>query len=107
MTIHWTENFSKPATQTGGERLTGAARAVVSQVSQFLAKRRQQRIDRDAFRHLLTLDNEILDDIGVSRADVEWASSLPLTFNASQELERLARGGSPDRPRRERPRGRI
>ena len=53
--------------------------------------RRQRRIDRMAFEHMLALDDAILKDIGVSRADVIWARSLPLSQNAAAELEILAR----------------
>ena len=35
-------------------------------------------------RHIL------LDDIGITRADVRWASGLPLTVNAALELEERA-----------------
>ena len=72
--------------------------SIWSGVSHFLAaiKKRwaehaQRRTDRAAFRHMLTLDDDILDDIGVTRANVEWASQLPLHLSASRELEQLAR----------------
>jgi len=51
--------------------------------------RQHRRTDRDAFNTLLRLDDRALQDIGVSREDVLWASRLPLTFNAAQELEKL------------------
>lgn len=53
---------------------------------------RQRRIDRDAFRRLVTLDDAALRDIGVTRQDVIWAGELPLSQNASLELEKVARG---------------
>ena len=49
----------------------------------------KRRIDRDAFNTLLGLDDRALTDIGVKREDVLWASRLPLSFNAAQELEKL------------------
>lgn len=52
----------------------------------------QRRIDRDAFKTLERLDDGMLQDIGVTRADVTWASQLPLSHNASVELELIARG---------------
>jgi hypothetical protein len=33
------------------------------------------------------LDDYLLHDIGVPRAEVRWASGLPLTVNAALELE--------------------
>ena len=53
--------------------------------------KKQQRIDRDAFRRLVALDDAALKDIGVTRNDVIWASQLPLSQNASLELEKIAR----------------
>jgi uncharacterized protein YjiS (DUF1127 family) len=53
--------------------------------------RQQRRIDREAFEHLLDLDDAILDDIGVTRDDVIRANRLPLSVNASAELEIIAR----------------
>ncbi len=51
----------------------------------------QRRIDRDAFLRLMVLDDAMLKDIGVKREDVIWASQLPLSVNASLELEKIAR----------------
>jgi len=55
------------------------------------ARRRQQMIDRRAYQRMLKLDEHMLRDIGVSRADVEWASALPLGRNAALELQRTKR----------------
>lgn len=52
---------------------------------------KQRRIDRDSFARLQALDDEMLKDIGLTRGDVMWASSLPLSTNASAELEIIAR----------------
>jgi len=51
--------------------------------------KRQQRIDRDAFLNMITLDERMLKDIGIRQEDVHWASSLPLHLNAARELEKL------------------
>ena len=57
-------------------------------------RHRQQRIDRDAFLALLGKEGWVYRDMGVSRADVEWAARLPLHVNAGRELEKLrARSG--------------
>lgn len=45
-----------------------------------------QREARDAFRNTLRLDDHLLDDIGVTRDEVEWAARLPLDENASHAL---------------------
>ena len=52
-------------------------------------RRRQQRIDRDAFLSLLGKEGWVYRDMGVSRANVEWAARLPLHVNAGRELEKL------------------
>jgi uncharacterized protein YjiS (DUF1127 family) len=46
---------------------------------------------RRAVRSLLRLDDHILHDAGTSRADVEWAASLPLSKNAALALDERAR----------------
>jgi uncharacterized protein YjiS (DUF1127 family) len=42
---------------------------------------------RRAVVRLDALDDYLLHDIGVPRAEVRWASGLPLTVNAALELE--------------------
>jgi len=61
-------------------------------IRNYLHTRKMQRIDRDAFRHLASLDESLLKDIGVTREDVEWAMKLPTSQNASDELQQLSRG---------------
>ncbi len=51
----------------------------------------ERRINRAAFDTMLELDDRMLNDIGVSRHDVRWASNLPLSVNAAMELEQIAR----------------
>ncbi len=53
--------------------------------------RRDQRDARDAFLHLLHLDKKRLDDIGVTREEVDWAAKLPLEICASKALHERAR----------------
>ncbi|MYZ48872.1 DUF1127 domain-containing protein [Propylenella binzhouense] len=43
---------------------------------------------RRALAKLTTLDDHILYDIGLTRADVRWAMNLPLGHDAAQELQR-------------------
>ncbi len=56
----------------------------------FKAKAKQRR-DRAAFQHLLSLEPEILKDIGVTRNDVVWANNLPLNVNAAKALAKETR----------------
>ena len=60
------------------------------QFSNYLARRRQLRQDRDAFNAMLSLDDVLLKDSGVNRDNVHWASKLPLEVNAADELRRLS-----------------
>lgn len=53
---------------------------------------RQQRENRDAFSHLLKLDDTLLQDIGVTRAEVERAARLPLSHDAAQSLYNATHG---------------
>jgi len=43
---------------------------------------------RRRFKRVLDLEDRLLDDIGVNRAEVEWAARLPLGVNAAEELHR-------------------
>ena len=57
----------------------------------YLKTRRQHVTNRLAFKSLLSLEANILHDIGVTREDVIWASKLPLSKNAAVELEKISR----------------
>lgn len=59
-------------------------------ILQQFERRREQRESRDAFMHLLKLDDTLLQDIGVTRADVERAAKLPLAEDASKVLYEAA-----------------
>ena len=45
---------------------------------------------RRKLQRLQDLDDHILDDIGVTRAEVEFATRLPFTHDAATELRRLS-----------------
>ncbi len=45
---------------------------------------------RRAFNKLLDLDDHLLDDMGVTRAEVHMASRLPVWTNAADELRRVS-----------------
>jgi len=65
---------------------------LTANVMQRLHCRKLRKIDRDAFQQLTTLDDSLLNDIGVSRADVEWAMKLPRSQDASVALQLVSRG---------------
>lgn len=69
---------------------TGAVSAWFHRFLERRAYRREQRRDRLAFRAMMHLDDNTLKDVGVSREDVIWASQLPLSQNAGQELHKIA-----------------
>ncbi|MCG6883505.1 MAG: DUF1127 domain-containing protein [Silicimonas sp.] len=45
---------------------------------------------RRGLKRLLDLDEAILEDIGVTRSEVEIAMSLPLSVDAATELRRMS-----------------
>ena len=45
---------------------------------------------RRQIRKLQDHDDRVLDDIGVTRDEVAWASYLPLAANAARELEQAS-----------------
>ncbi len=54
-------------------------------VDRIRAIRRRQRFNR-----LQALDDHMLDDIGVTRGEVEIVSALPLSVDAATELRRIS-----------------
>ena len=52
----------------------------------WVKRRREQRENRDAYAQLLKLDDALLQDIGVTRAEVERAARLPLSVDAARVL---------------------
>ena len=46
---------------------------------------------RRSVKHLASLDDYVLADIGLKRSDVEWAERVPLTRNAVLALEERVR----------------
>lgn len=61
---------------------TGSLSLLWSVIRNWRARRAVARLD--------ALDDFLLDDIGVNRAEVRWAAGLPLTANAALELEERA-----------------
>lgn len=79
------ENFEATTSNRtiGGTGILGAVR-------NWWNIRVEQRTNRAAFQSVLSLDDNMLKDIGVTRDDVNWANKLPLEQNASLELQRVA-----------------
>ena len=63
----------------------------LSSIRNYVVRKHNQRIERQAFKSLLSLDDNLLKDIGVTRNDVVWASNLPLSESASDKLNEIAR----------------
>ncbi|WP_068116656.1 hypothetical protein [Tropicimonas marinistellae] len=61
-----------------------------SAVGGWLRARFQRIRRRRKFLRLLDFDDKMLDDIGVSRREVEAAAGLPLSQNAALELQMMA-----------------
>ncbi|ASJ70990.1 DUF1127 domain-containing protein [Granulosicoccus antarcticus] len=93
-TICTEQNRSAISVQSNGEKPFQPSRMSLlpqlatlrSAFRQWLELRREQRDSRDAFAHLLKLDDALLQDIGVTRAEVQRAAKLPLAEDAAQAL---------------------
>lgn len=84
---------SAPDTNENASALSWMGRYIRSALQRYAVKR-QQKIDRDAFSMMLSLDDSLLDDIGVTRGDVTWAANLPLSEDAATRLRACAKGSS-------------
>ncbi|MEF2074315.1 hypothetical protein [Consotaella aegiceratis] len=78
----------------------------ISRARTWTVARRRQRLRRQAFRSLLTVDDHILDDIGLSRTLVEQAARTPVTVDAialvqNEQRAALAQELARDRDRRD------
>ena len=69
--------------------LATALRGLVAALRGAYRRYCEDRLRRDAFLNLLTLDDAILDDIGVTREAVNRAARLPLEINAARALRGL------------------
>lgn len=65
-------------------------RAIMNSIVTFWQTWQKRRTDRQAFQHMMALDDKLLRDIGLTRSDVIWASRLPLSLNAAVELKKLS-----------------
>lgn len=80
--------------------LRDALRRLMATLRGRLQSYRRDRDQRDAFLNLLRLDDVMLDDIGVTRAEVERLARQPLGVDASDvlmaEARRKRREADPD-----------
>lgn len=51
--------------------------------------RKKNKASREALSSLTKLDDRALKDIGITRADVDWAAGLPYETNASEALNEI------------------
>ena len=63
----------------------------VQALTHYVSRKYNQRLDRQAFNYLLTLDENLLRDIGVTKQDILWASQLPLEVDAAARIEEIAK----------------
>lgn len=72
--------------------ISATAHAVVgiaTRSAQAITAWHKRRRDRAAFMQLLGKEEWVYRDMGITRADAEWAAGLPKQVNAAKELERL------------------
>lgn len=79
----------RPDSNQLGQRFSGFMKRIWVSLKEAHAQRHQRKIDREAFRNLMSLDETSLKDLGISRDDIIWASKLAMHENASKELERV------------------
>lgn len=66
---------------------------IATRSAQAISTWHRRRRDRAAFMQLLGKEDWVYRDMGITRADAEWAAGLPKQVNAAKELEMLrARG---------------
>ncbi|WP_420392681.1 hypothetical protein [Acuticoccus sp.] len=63
-------------------------RAILSDRLDRWRRQRALRERRAHFSAMADLDPRILDDIGLTLADIEWGEALPLEVNAALEVRR-------------------
>lgn len=66
-------------------------RSALTRISDWVSSMATAIRRRRALYALADMDDAMLDDIGLTRGDVDWALNLPLTTNAALELQRHAR----------------
>lgn len=62
----------------------------IQTLSASLIERVRRLRRRRGFKRLLDLEDHMLEDIGVTRAEVQMATGLPLSTDAATELRRVS-----------------
>jgi len=83
--------ISETSPARGKRSILGAPIRLLTRFGNYVVRKHNERIDRQAFHHLLRLDDSLLKDIGVTRQDIIWASNLPLSVDAAAKIEEIAR----------------
>ena len=90
--VHTTLSYhSSNQSQTVTSILAIAFRQISNLLKQQYLQKKQYQKNQRVLSQLLKLEDNILADIGITRADVIWAKNLPAEFNASIELEKISR----------------
>lgn len=95
MATQSTQCRTEPAPHGWNFAILGKLRSKITDALERYRAYREACIAREAFRNMLTLDDDILDDIGVTRNNVEWASQLPIHLSAAQALEKTRKRARP------------
>ncbi len=88
--------YEKPVSSIGSI-LKNAGQQIYLHMKSELLLKKSQRERRLALLQMQTLDDHILQDIGVTRDDVNWAGNLPKNINAAKELEALRKRSNANR----------
>lgn len=80
--------FDLPA--PADERDPTAARWLETWLAEQSARRKERRSRRQVAR-LMTFSDQMLRDLGVTREDIRWAAGRPMTVDAGELLNRIAR----------------
>jgi hypothetical protein len=78
------------ATCTPTTSFTTSAGNPLFDLSVSLRQRTAQLRKRKSLRRLLDHEDYVLDDMNIARGDLDWVLSLPLSVDASAELNRLS-----------------
>ncbi|WP_282605429.1 DUF1127 domain-containing protein [Pelagibius sp. Alg239-R121] len=86
-----TEKPLETADQTLPRGIFAVLGTLVNHYHAVWQERRSYREARAAFMQNVYLDDKLLDDIGVTREEVDWAAGLPVQINAALALHARAR----------------
>lgn len=71
--------------------LLGILREIFKKYRHSRQLRKSQRDARTAFLPILRMDDQMLEDIGITREEAQWAAGLPLEVNAAKAMHARAR----------------